>query len=437
MDNRLLVEHGHHTHHPQRRSLVRCADCIRAKRGLIYQTFDDPTHSGLAKAIAVTVLMFIVISIVDIIIEQEAFAQTEPIKSILSAVETVAIIVFTIEFLVRLATCPHLGRFVSSVLNWIDLLSVAPFWISLLLTSSYDLSFLRTLRLLRIFRIFKTGRYSVGAQIYAGTFARSARHLYLMFFMVCILVVVLSSTINLLEWSNGPPSAQTLSDFGRTLELQRICFGTILSSFWWTLVTITTVGFGECTPITTAGKVVGGITTLIGTVCLSMPIAIIGNSFVRMVDVFDGDSTQETTKWSRLDVREYVWALRQEGSLRADVPEATLHIDALMRAFDADHDGVLQPDEVARLKEHTRHVQEAPVEVSSSASAGSSQRHGGRSPGDASKDPMERLLAAQSEQLAAMSAALQRQQALAERQDERMARLETMLAAVLGGAEQS
>ena len=166
---------------------------------------------------------------------------------------------------------------------------------------------------------------------------------------------------------------------------------------------------GTCTPITAPGKVLGALTTLIGPICLSMPIAIIGNSFVRMVEVFDAEHEQHVTTMTKLDVREYVWALRQRDNLRDDQPEGAYHVDALLRAFDADHDGVLQPDEVERLKERCcRDLRPARATAADAADAGS----GG--------DAAAKLLAAQSEQIALLHAHL-------ERMDERMARLERML----------
>jgi len=265
-------------------------------------------------------------------------------------------------------------------------------------------------------------------QIYAGTFARAARNLYMLLFMIVILVVVISSTINLVEWSDGTPSQQLLDDNGRSLELQRVCYGTILNSFWWSLVTITTVGYGDCTPITTAGKVVGAITTVLGAVCLSMPIAIVGNSFVRMVDVFDEEDDQQKASMTKLDVREYVWQLKQDGTLRTDQPEGSLQVDALMAALDGDHDGVLQLPEVERLRLMCKRDMTVSIGVSAPTMMASSLN------GEASHQEcgsggvaVAAVLAAQSEQLSLMGATLQRQQALLERQDERMARLESAL----------
>tara|TARA_B110001452_G_scaffold227882_1_gene202997 strand:+ start:224 stop:1600 length:1377 start_codon:yes stop_codon:yes gene_type:complete len=376
-------------------------------RSGIYQTFADPSYSPLSKLVSIFVLLCVLVSIATIIIRQEPFAHHEPQKSILRWTEVVCVLVFTVEYVIRLFTCPHLCRFLFTFFSFIDIASVLPFWVTFLFPTEVDLSFLRTLRLLRVFRIFETGRFSVCAEIYAGTFAHSARHLYLLVFVVALIVVIISSAVNLLEWSGAKPSAELLDDFGRTDELQRICFGTILNSFWWTIVTITTVGYGECTPVTAPGKVLGALTTLIGPICLSMPIAIIGNSFVRMVEVFDAEHAQHITTMTKLDVREFVWALRQKDGLRDDQPDGALHVDALMRAFDADHDGVLQADEVERLKERCcRDLQ--PARASGAAD------HGGGA------DATAKLLAAQSDQIALLHVHL-------ERQDERMARLERML----------
>ncbi|EJW77320.1 hypothetical protein WUBG_11771 [Wuchereria bancrofti] len=121
---------------------------------------------------------------------------------------------------------------------------------------------LRVLRLVRVFRIFKLSRHSVGLQILGKTFRASIQEFCLLIFFMVIALVLFSSGVYFAE-QNEPNTK----------------FTSIPASFWFVLVTMTTVGYGDLTPTGVYGKLVGGLCALIGVLTLALPVPIIVANF--------------------------------------------------------------------------------------------------------------------------------------------------------------
>ncbi|VDM76798.1 unnamed protein product [Strongylus vulgaris] len=124
--------------------------------------------------------------------------------------------------------------------------------------SSMSFAVLRVLRLVRVFRIFKLSRHSVGLQILGKTFKASVQEFCLLIFFMVIALVLFSSGIYFAE--QGEPSSK---------------FTSIPASFWFVLVTMTTVGYGDLVPLSPQGKIVGSMCALIGVLTLALPVPII------------------------------------------------------------------------------------------------------------------------------------------------------------------
>ena len=148
------------------------------------------------------------------------------------SLELACILWFTLEYLLRLLACPRKLAFVGSLLNGIDLLAILPYFIILTINSGDDttpLSVLRVVRLARIFRVFKLSRHSTGLQVLAHTFRASVSELGMLVFFLFIGVILFSTAVFYAENSEGEGKG----------------FTSIPDTFWYTIVTMTTVGYGE------------------------------------------------------------------------------------------------------------------------------------------------------------------------------------------------
>ncbi|XP_008319099.1 potassium voltage-gated channel subfamily A member 10-like [Cynoglossus semilaevis] len=189
-------------------------------------------------------------------------------------VETICIIWFCFELGVRFVVCPSKSDFFNNIMNIIDIVSIVPYFVTLgteLATSPEDdvnagqnmsLAILRIIRLVRVFRIFKLSRHSKGLQILGQTLKASMRELGLLIFFLFIGVILFSSAIYFAEVDE--PQTQFVS---------------IPDGFWWAVVTMTTVGYGDMCPITMGGKMVGTLCAIAGVLTIALPVPVIVSNF--------------------------------------------------------------------------------------------------------------------------------------------------------------
>ena len=151
--------------------------------------------------------------------------------------------------------------------------------------------FVRAIRLVRVFRVFKVGKLALGFKMMAGSIANSMETMSVLMIVMGVVVTLFSSIMHLIE---APGSALAtdelidaagmgpclLADGNRTADcMQSICFGTIPSTFWWAFTTMTTVGYGDCYPVTWAGKMVSVLTFIVGIGVLAPHRTVLGNNF--------------------------------------------------------------------------------------------------------------------------------------------------------------
>eukprot|EP00466_Bigelowiella_natans_P003814 jgi/Bigna1/36400/e_gw1.14.214.1 len=156
-------------------------------------------------------------------------------------------------------------------MNLVDLLSIMPI-LFLIFDSNGGAGFqvVRVLRLTRAFRVFKLGKYSEGLILFHRVIAKSLSALYLLFFFMLISTIVFGSTIYYAERGNWDDEKGSP-------------FTSIPRSFWWVIVTSTTVGYGDMVPRTTTGRFVGTLAMYFGILVLAMPLAIISSNFQRVL----------------------------------------------------------------------------------------------------------------------------------------------------------
>ena len=171
-------------------------------------------------------------------------------------------IFFTLEFLLRIVFCPDKREFLKSWSTWIDFLAITPFYLKFVVTNQDKaINALLVIRLLRLFRFF---RLIYGLQVLSHTLKASSYELALLLTMLLIPVILFSSIVFFVEDHFNHKNTK---------------FRSIPHSFWWSLITITTVGYGDMHPVTWLGKVVGSMCAICGVLIVALPVSIIGSNF--------------------------------------------------------------------------------------------------------------------------------------------------------------
>ncbi|XP_065071060.1 potassium voltage-gated channel subfamily A member 2-like [Rhopilema esculentum] len=243
----------------------------RKWQAALWNVLEEPQSSIAARVVAVVSLVVIVISVIVFCMETEPeIRQQTPKYKVTNAViqylEIICVVYFSGEFILRLIASPNKIRFFVDFLNIIDLLAIVPFYITLATKSEGRVSiyFLRTIRLVRVFRIFKLSRYSGEMKILGKALIDSARELCVLLFFIVLGVILFSS-------------AAFYAEDGTSDTM----FKSIPGAFWWSIVTMTTVGYGDEVPKTTVGRLVGAVCAMCGILVIAMPIPIIVNNFTR------------------------------------------------------------------------------------------------------------------------------------------------------------
>ncbi|XP_008571465.1 PREDICTED: potassium voltage-gated channel subfamily A member 2 isoform X2 [Galeopterus variegatus] len=259
----------------------------------VWLLFEYPESSGPARIIAIVSVMVILISIVSFCLETLPIFRDEnedkvvrdpslnTSRTVLShalftdpffMVESTCIAWFTLELLLRFVVCPSKTDFFRNIMNIIDIISITPYFATLITELVQDtepsaqqnmsLAILRIIRLVRVFRIFKLSRHSKGLQILGQTLKASMRELGLLIFFLFVGVILFSSAVYFAE-VDEPESH----------------FSSIPDGFWWAVVTMTTVGYGDMCPTTPGGKIVGTLCAIAGVLTIALPVPVIVSNF--------------------------------------------------------------------------------------------------------------------------------------------------------------
>ena len=197
------------------------------------------------------------------------------------AIETFCIMVFTAEYCLRLIASPRgpgIVAYIFNMANIVDLISILPWYIEIAAKGSEldVLSVLRLIRLTRVTRIFKMSKNFQGLLVLFSTLRKSAAALLMLFAFMAIFSILFATLIFTVEMGDtyDPIRMQYVRTDGSASP-----FESIPHSIWWTIVTMTTVGYGDQVPVTSSGKLVAIVTMFCGLVVLSLPITIIGANF--------------------------------------------------------------------------------------------------------------------------------------------------------------
>lgn len=230
---------------------------IRKPRGWrerLHETiYEANTPAG--RIFDISLLALILLSILVVILDsiQEWNARYGKLFNLLEWIFTIA---FTIEYILRLVSIRKPWKYVFSFLGMIDLLAIIPSYLSIFIRGSESLLVFRALRLLRVFRIFKLSHFLSEMKFLGVAMKGSLRKISIFMLIVLMLVIILGSIMYLVEGrQNG--------------------FTSIPESIYWAIVTITTVGYGDITPVTVVGKFVASLIMLIGYGIIAVPTGII------------------------------------------------------------------------------------------------------------------------------------------------------------------
>lgn len=174
---------------------------------------------------------------------------------------------FTFEILIRFIVSPSKFDFVRDVINIIDVIATLSFYADMIITMlnrSLGNDILEFLSMIRIMRLLKLTRHSSGLRILIHTFKASAKELILLIFFLMLFIIVFASLIFYAERLEYNPENH---------------FTSIPSGLWWAVVTMTTVGYGDMTPKTYLGMIVGGICALMGVLTIALPVPVIVSNF--------------------------------------------------------------------------------------------------------------------------------------------------------------
>jgi len=251
-------------------------------RQYVDRTCNDASFSRLALLISNVVLVAIVISTVSFVIGTEPSYEG---AVWLDQLELVVVAIFTVEYTTRiLVTAESRCAFALTPLNLIDLMAILPWYVEQLAGASNGevLRVLRVLRVVRVFRVFKLARYADSMTVFAECMGRSTNALKMLTFFFTLAVLISSSLLFYAERGvrvevadvNGGTDVVYLRSDGSESP-----FTSIASTFWWAVVTMTTVGYGDTFPVETSGKLIGTVAMLGGVLVLALPLSVIGQNF--------------------------------------------------------------------------------------------------------------------------------------------------------------
>ncbi len=219
--------------------------------------------------------LIVVLILVNLVI---VFAETFPVdpveRSWLDAIDMLCIIVFSIEYALRVWTADFLYsnlspakarlKYIFSFMSLIDLVAILPFYLPFLLP--IDLKVLRTLRLIRLLRLVKLKRYLDALISIGAVFRKKASQLIASMLVLVVLMLIASTLMYNVENAAQPDK-----------------FRNALDSMWWAVATITTVGYGDVYPVTAMGKVLGSAIALLGIALIAVPTGIISSGFFELM----------------------------------------------------------------------------------------------------------------------------------------------------------
>ncbi|MGY8857354.1 MAG: ion transporter [Pseudomonadales bacterium] len=236
---------------------------IRRLRHFVYDILQNEEHDTLFSRYVDYFLIFLIMTNVAAVIAESVDQWYYPYQDYFTLFENFSIFVFSVEYLLRLwsvaeakpdnTTWKQRWDWIRSPSALIDLVAIVPAFLNFFVNID-----LRFLRILRLFRILKLTRYFASMRILLVVISKERGSFQAVIFILIIMIVTASSGIYLVENHAQPDE-----------------FESIPKAMWWAVVTLTTVGYGDVTPITNAGKILGAIITILGVGLAALPAGIL------------------------------------------------------------------------------------------------------------------------------------------------------------------
>ncbi|XP_039695036.1 LOW QUALITY PROTEIN: voltage-gated potassium channel regulatory subunit KCNG2 [Pteropus medius] len=263
--------------------------CARGRRRLRLRDVVDNPHSGLAgKLFACVSVAFVAVTAVGLCLStmpdiraEEERGECSPKCHNLFVLETVCVAWFSFEFLLRSLQAESKCAFLRTPLNIIDILAILPFYVSLLVGLAAGGAaragaggnklleraglVLRLLRALRVLYVMRLARHSLGLRSLGLTVRRCAREFGLLLLFLCVAMALFAPLVHLAE---------------RELGAHRD-FSSVPASYWWAVISMTTVGYGDMVPRSLPGQVVALSSILSGILLMAFPVTSIFHTFSR------------------------------------------------------------------------------------------------------------------------------------------------------------
>ncbi len=224
--------------------------------------FEADTRAG--KIFDEALLVTILISLALVMVESLAIIDDQK-KHVLRIMEWIITIIFLVEYLARVWTVDKPKKYIFSFYGIIDLLAILPSFLGLIFTGGQSLMVIRALRLLRVFRILKLSRYTRAGRLIAATIWRSKEKIVVFILFVFTLATIIGTFMYLIEGEkNG--------------------FTDIPTSIYWAIVTLTTVGYGDLSPVTGIGQLLASFVMILGYSIIAVPTGIVTASLIGKKD---------------------------------------------------------------------------------------------------------------------------------------------------------
>ena len=219
-------------------------------------------HAGIQILIVLSLLSYSIETLPDLSSEQ---------KTWLDYFEWFSVIVFSIDYLLRLIVATPKRSYAFIFFGLVDLASILPFYLGLVFVGlGLDLRAVRAFRLLRVLRLFKLGRYNAALRRFERAFV-IAREEFILFVGATIVLLYLAAIgIHFFE-----------------AEAQPKTFGTVFHCLWWAVTTLTTVGYGDVYPITVGGRIFTFVILMIGLGVIAIPVGLLGSALSKARELED------------------------------------------------------------------------------------------------------------------------------------------------------